>query len=213
MTRPVWLLLGAALSLAACSSAKESSPPRTASEQLMLSTAAERAADRVAARVAVDMPKGSKLFIDATNFEGTDGKYAIAAIRDRLLRVGGRLAKDRDSADLVVEIRAGALSMNDEQTLVGIPRFDVPVPLAGPVTFPEIALFKKRQRTGIAKFGATGYGAEDGAYVASSDLQYGLSRETEWVVLLFISWTTNDYVPEAVAEGIDSGIGVNVLRK
>ena len=213
MTRPLWFLLGAALSLAACSSAKESNPPRTATEQLMLSTAAERAADRVAARVAVDMPKGSKLFIDATNFEGTDGKYAVAAIRDRLLRVGGRLAKDRDSADLVVEIRAGALSMNDEQTLVGIPRFDVPVPLAGPVSFPEIALFKKRQRTGIAKFGATGYGAEDGAYVASSDLQYGLSRETEWVVLLFISWTTNDYVPEAVAEGIDSGIGVNVLRK
>ncbi len=213
MTRPLWFLLGAVLSLAACSSAKESNPPRTATEQLMLSTAAERAADRVAARVAVDMPKGSKLFIDATNFEGTDGKYAVAAIRDRLLRVGGRLAKDRDSADLVVEIRAGALSMNDEQTLVGIPRFDVPVPLAGPVSFPEIALFKKRQRTGIAKFGATGYGAEDGAYVASSDLQYGLSRETEWVVLLFISWTTNDYVPEAVAEGIDSGMGVNVLRK
>lgn len=213
MTRPFWLLLGAALLLAACSSAKESSPPRTATEQLMLSTAAERAADRVAARVAVDMPKGSKIFIDATNFEGTDGKYAIAAIRDRLLRFGGHLAKDRDSADMVVEIRAGALSMNDEQTLIGIPRFDVPVPLAGPVSFPEIALFKKRQRTGIAKFGATGYGAEDGAYVASSDLQYGLSRETEWVVLLFISWTTNDYMPEAVAEGIDSGIAVNVLRK
>lgn len=213
MTRPVWLLLGAALSLAACSSAKESSPPRTASEQLMLSTAAERAADRVAARVAVDMPKGSKLFIDATNFEGTDGKYAVAAIRDRLLRFGGRLAKDRDSADLVVEIRAGALSMNDEQTLVGIPRFDVPVPLAGPVTFPEIALFKKRQRTGIAKFGATGYGAEDGAYVASSDLQYGLSRETEWVVLLFISWTTNDYVPEEIEAGEDSAISFNLLPK
>jgi len=212
MTRPVWLLLGAALSLAACSTAKESNPPRTATEQLMLSTAAERAADRVAARVAADMPKGSKLFVDAANFEGLDGKYAIAAIRDRLLRLGGHLAKDRDSADMVVEIRAGALSMDDEQTLVGIPKFDVPVPLAGPVSFPEIALFKKRQRTGIAKFGATGYGAQEGQYVASSELQYGLSRETEWVVLLFISWTTNDYMPEEVEAGQDSEMSVNLLR-
>jgi hypothetical protein len=212
MSRSVWLLLGAVFALAACSSVKESNPPRTATEQLMLSTAADRAADRVAERVAADV-KGSKIFVDAANFEGLDGKYAIAAIRDRLLRLGGNLAKDRDSADMVVEIRAGALSMDDQQTLVGIPRFDIPVPLAGPVSFPEIALFKKRQRTGIAKFGATGYGAQDGHYVASTDAQYGLSRETQWVVLLFISWSTNDYMPEEIEEGTDSGLSVNVLRK
>ena len=213
MPRSVWPLLAAAALLAACSTAKESSPPRTATEQLMLSTAADRAAERIAEQVARDMPKGAKLFVDAANFEGVDGKYAIATIRDRLLRRGGALAKDRDSADLVVEIRAGALSMDDKQTLVGIPKFDVPVPLAGPVSFPEIALFKKRQRTGIAQFGATGYGAEDGRYVASTGPQYGLSRETEWVVLLFISWTTDDYMPEEVEAGTDSGISVNVLRQ
>lgn len=213
MPRPLWPLLAIVALLAACSTAKESSPPRTATEQLMLSTAADRAAERIAEQVARDMPKGAKLFVDAANFEGTDGKYAIAAIRDRLLRRGGALAKDRDSADLVVELRAGALSMDDKQTLVGIPKFDVPVPLAGPVSFPEIALFKKRQRTGIAQFGATGYGAEDGRYVVSTGPQYGLSRETEWVVLLFISWTTDDYMPEEVEAGTDSGITVNVLRQ
>lgn len=213
MSRRILPLVGVVLALAACSSAKESSPPRTATEQLMLSTAADRAAERIAEQVARDMPKGSKVFVDAANFEGTDGKYAVAAIRDRLLLRGANLAKDRDSAETVVEIRAGALSMDDKQTLVGIPRFDVPVPLAGPVSFPEIALFKKRQRTGIAQFGATGYGAQDGQYLASTGPQYGLSRETEWVVLLFISWTTNDYVPAEVEAGVDSGLGVTVLRQ
>ncbi len=208
MPRPLWPIFALILSLAACSSAKESNPQRTATEQLMISTAADRAAERLT----LDIPQGSKLFVDATNFEGTDGKYAIAAIRDRLLRLGGQLAKDRDSADLVVEIRSGALSMDDEQTLLGIPKFDVPIPLAGGFTFPEIALFKKRQRTGIAKFGATGFGAKEGEYVGSTGPQYGLSRETEWVVLLFISWTTTDYVPEEVQEGVDSGLSVNVLR-
>jgi hypothetical protein len=209
MSRSVWLLLGAALSLAACSSAKESSPPRTATEQLMLSAAADRAAERVT----LDMPPGSKVFVDAANFEGTDGKYAIGALRDRMLKLGGQLAKDRDSADIVVEIRSGALSLDDKQTLVGIPKFDIPVPLAGPVTFPEIALFKKRQRTGVAKVAATGYGAKEGQLVDATDPQYGLSRETEWVVLLFISWTTNDYMPEEIEQGTDAGIGVSVLRR
>lgn len=209
MPRSFWPLFAVLLSLAACSSAKESNPQRTATEQLMISTAADRAAERLT----LDIPRGSKIFVDATNFEGTDGKYAIAAIRDKLLRDGGQLMKDRDSADMVVEIRSGALSMDDEQTLVGIPKFDVPIPLTGSVPFPEIALFKKRQRTGIAKFGATGFGAKDGAYAASSGPQYGLSRETEWVVLLFISWTTTDYVPKEVEEGVDSGLSVRAIRK
>lgn len=56
-------------------------------------------------------------------------------------------------------------------------------------------------------------GAEDGADVASSDLQDGLSRESEGAAQPFISWTTNDDRPEAISEGIDRGIAVNVLHK
>ncbi|HEY4135896.1 MAG TPA: DUF6655 family protein [Alphaproteobacteria bacterium] len=207
MSRIVWPLIGALIALSACSSARESNPPRTATEQLLLSSAADRAAERIA----LNLPAGSKVFVDATNFEGTDAKYAIGAIRDRMLRLGGKLAPDRDHADIVVEIRAGALSLDDEQTLVGIPKFDFPIPLTGQATFPEIALFKKRQRTGVAKVAATGYGAKDGGMVDSTDPQYGLSRETEWVVLFFISWSTNDYAPKEVEQ--DAGISVNVLRQ
>ena len=45
--------------------------------------------------------------------------------------------------------------------------------LAGPDNFPETALFKKRQRTGIAKFGATGYGAEG----IDSDIGFNVQRK------------------------------------
>lgn len=41
-------LVGVLLALVACSAAKESNPPHTATEQLILSTAADRATERVA---------------------------------------------------------------------------------------------------------------------------------------------------------------------
>jgi hypothetical protein len=190
--------VGVALSLAAggCTTVRETSPQRTATEQLLISAAADQAAERLS----LEIPRNSRVFVDATNFEGTDGKYAIATLRDRLLRIGAQMAVDRSNSDVVVEIRSGALSLDEWQTLVGIPKFDVPIPLAGSFAFPEIALFKKRVRKGVAKFAATGFRSGDGGYLASSEPQLGYSQETQWVVLLFISWTTTDVYPEKERE-------------
>lgn len=181
-----------ALAIAACSTRRESNPQRTATEQLLISAAAERAADRVK----LDLPPDAKVFVDATNFEGLDGKYAVAAMRERILKLGAGLTADRDKADAVVEIRSGALSIDEQKILVGIPQFDVPIPLAGAVGIPEIALFKKAERKGVAKFAGVGYSAKDGKLTGASGEQYGFSRETRWVVLLFFSWETGDYLPE-----------------
>src|SRR3546814_4615338 len=109
----------AALGVGACATERESSPPRTATEQLMISAAADRAANKLA----LDIPKGARIFIDATNFEGIDGKYAVGAIREHFLERGARLAAGRSDADIVVEVRSGALSMDEKKTLVGIPHF------------------------------------------------------------------------------------------
>src|SRR3546814_13847409 len=88
----------AALGVGACATERESSPPRTATEQLMISAAADRAADKLA----LDIQKGARIFIDATHFEGIEGKYAarsLARQRDgrgrsvegRVIPVGGVL--------------------------------------------------------------------------------------------------------------------------
>ncbi|MGE5146759.1 MAG: DUF6655 family protein [Candidatus Eiseniibacteriota bacterium] len=192
-------LLGiAALALAGCTTERETSPPRTATEQLLISTAADRAAQQVSLTV----PKGAKLFVDSSNFEGTDAKYAIGALREQLLKGGGRLVAERKDADYVVEIRSGALSIDEDSILVGIPKMQIPIPLAGSFSFPEIALFKKEQRKGVAKFAAAGYGAKDGQFADASAPRYGFSHETEWVVLLFISWKTDDILPEDAREPI-----------
>src|SRR5882672_10809617 len=100
-------LLVLAAAVAGCSSIKDSAPSRTATEQLLISNAADHAADTLARTLRV---KGLA-FVDTANFDAIDGKYAVSAIRAALLRHGVRLTDDRKAADSIVEIRAGALSI------------------------------------------------------------------------------------------------------
>lgn len=180
------LLLG----LAGCSTTRESEPARTATEQLLISTAVDRALDRMNLRI----PEGTKIWVDAANFEGYDQKYAVGAIRDRLMREGGRLVADRGQADAVVEIRAGALSTDSDSLLIGIPSMDLPVPLAGQAKTPELALVKKNHDEGVAKIGITAYDAKTGvpeSFTLEEPL-YGFSNRTRWVVLSLFDWNESD---------------------
>lgn len=180
------------LIVGACSTRRDSNPQRTATEQLLISAAADRAAEGIALQV----PPGAKVFVDSSNVEGLDSKYAVAAMRERVLELGGQLVGSRADADAIVEIRSGALSIDEKKTLVGIPEFGIPIPLAGALEVPEIALFKKAQRKGVAKFAGVAYDAKDGRLIGTSEPQYGFSHETRWVVLLLFSWEDTDMMPE-----------------
>lgn len=185
-------LLSLVVTVGACTIRNESNPPRTATEQLLISTAA----DRAAARLNLDMPPNSKVFVDSSNIDGLDSKYAIATMRERILKLGAQLVADRGAADVVVEIRSGALSVDENNFLIGIPQFDVPIPLAGEIPFPEIALFKRAERDGVAKFAGVGYGAKDGKLLGATEPQFGFSQEKRYVLLLFFSWERRDFIPE-----------------
>ncbi len=190
-SRSVALLMLAAL-LAGCSSLKETDTGRTASEQMLLSTAAERAARQVALQI----PPGTPVFVDERYVEGQDSKYAISAIRDQILRRGARLVEERGQAEMAVELRIGALAIDDDNTLFGMPDFGVPIPLAGNVKVPEIPLFKKRTRQGVIKLAATTLNTKTGALVEAGDPVYGFAHKTDWGLLVFFSWSRNDLMPE-----------------
>jgi hypothetical protein len=185
-------LLSLLITLGACTIRNESNPPRTATEQLLISTAADRAAERLN----LDLPPNSKVFVDSTNIEGLDSKYAIATMRERMLKLGANLVADRGAADVVVEIRSGALSVDGDKFMIGIPQFDVPIPLAGDLPFPEIALFKRQERQGVAKFAGVGYDAKSGKLLGTTEPQFGTSHEKRYVLLLFFSWERRDFIPE-----------------
>ena len=189
-----------AAALGGCTTIRETDATPTASEQLLVSTAAERAVDRLDLAI----PHGTKVFLDTADFEGTDSKYVVGAVKDRLLRQGCLLVADKGQADTIVEIRAGALSANERQTLLGIPPIGLPVPMAGAVSLPEIALYKEEKRQGLAKIAATTYDAKTGGLVQSTGAQYGISHKDNWVILLVFDWSSNDLVPESERQrGID----------
>jgi hypothetical protein len=190
----------AAAALGGCSTTNESNPQRSATEELIISGAA----DRAAAQLDLAIPRGTKIFVDETKFDAStfDGKYALGRIEDQLVRNGARPVGDRKDADMVVAPYVGALSMDVDQFLIGIPKIDIPIPLAGTVGLPEIALYKKRTRTGIAKFAATAYPANKDIPASSTDPKYGVANEREWTLLLFIGWKKNDVAIEERESGL-----------
>jgi hypothetical protein len=187
---PVILLT---LALAACATQTETNPPRSATEELLISTAA----DRAAAKLALTIPPKTPVFVDAVNFDGTDSKYAIGAIRDSLLKQGVYLVDDKKKANTIIEIRSGALSTDKKDLLVGIPSFTIPIPFAASgIPFPKIALYESDNQEGVAKFAFTGEDAKTGKLLQSESPQYGFAHNTKKTVLVFVSWTDNDTLPE-----------------
>lgn len=184
----------AALLASGCASVRQTDPPRTATEELLISTAA----DRAAAQVKFELPKGSRVFVDAQYLDLDNvvyPKYTIASIRDQVIRQGLKLAADRKDADAILELRSGAQSINDSYDLVGIPNFSIPLPLLGQLTIPEIAFFKYHRQSGIAKMAVAVY-APDGSLLYSSGPQYGGSKQLRWSLLFLIHYTSDDTLPD-----------------
>lgn len=182
------------VALGACSELRLSEPGRTAREQLLFSTAIDRVCDKLA----LQLPENSKVFVDASYVEGSDSKYLVASLRDRILRHGGQLVGARGEADLVFEPRIGALSVDRKKTLVGTPSIPVPIPLTGEFNFPELALFKRDRQQGVVKLALTSYDAKTGALHSSQAPTYAFSQHTDWVVLLIFGWEDNDIMPDPV---------------
>lgn len=196
MIRRAILSVAVLLSLAACTSMRESQPGRTATEQLLFSVAAERAAEQLA----LNIPDDTKVFVDAAYVEGTDSKYLLSTIRDRVLRRGGALVDDKANAELVIEPRLGAISVDRKVMRVGTPDFEIPIPMTGGFPFPEITLFKRDRQQGVIKIALTSYDPKTGALVQSLDPVYGFSHRTQWGAMLFFFWTTNDLMPDGEGE-------------
>jgi hypothetical protein len=188
------LLLLPLLALAGCATVRQTDPPTTAEEQLLVSMAV----DRAVGKLKLGIPAGSRVFVDAANVDVDPNgtvmllpKYTIAAVRDQILRLGYKLVAERQQADYVVEMRNGGQAIDDKQIILGIPNTTIPVPLTGPVTVPEIAIFKYHRQHGLSKIGLAVYG-RDGAMAYSTGSQFGDSEQKHWTLLFLISFTSHD---------------------
>jgi hypothetical protein len=180
-----------ALLLAGCTAVRTTSPAESAEEQILVTTAADRAAAALAAQV----PAGISAWIDlhgmsATEQTSWDQAYGLAAIEDALLRHGITLKAERDQADAVILPRVGMLSTAERNVLLGLPSF--PVPLQPNMVVPALSFYSQNTANGSAKFAASVYDAKTGRLMVSTDPAYGFSHEESGTVLFVFTWRKND---------------------
>lgn len=186
----IGFLISAVFLLGGCASMKQTSPSRSATEQLLLSTSTDRALQY--ARLA-DFAH-QKVFLDTTYFDSYDSKYAVGEIRDALSRAGALLVDNVTNSDITIEARSGALSIDGAETLIGVPTMGVPVPLAGALQIPELALYKAQKQYSTAKIALLAYATHSREHVYSSGSLVGKSYN-KYHKILFIGWVATD-VPE-----------------
>jgi hypothetical protein len=190
--RLVPLACGAALFfVAGCVQTNMTNPVRSATEQLLLSTATDRAMKSVSLVVF----SGKKVFVDATYFDSYDAKNALGTVRDALNSAGALLVPTLTNAEYVVEARSGALSIDFTEFLLGMPNSGVPIPLAGTFNIPEIDLYKSQIQISRAKIALLAYVRTTGEHYFSSGPMTGKSYNINYKLLGLITWTRSD-IPE-----------------
>lgn len=178
-----------------CTITKMTEPTRSASEQLLLSTAA----DRALAKADLSMFARQKVFFDNSNFDSYDSKYVIGSLRDAICHAGAFLVKTAPEADIILEPRSGGLSIDRSDSLLGIPSTPTPVPLTGAVQLPEIYLYKSGKDFSIAKFVLFAYTNKTGEFFYSSGPLVGKAYDKNYNIIGMISWVRTD-VPEEQRE-------------
>lgn len=160
------------LMLAGCGTTRMSDSKRTATEQLLVSQAIDRAVMRVDVRPLA----GRSVFLETAFMDDVqDGKYLESALRHQLMASGCLLAKDRDAADVVVEARAGAVGTDRSSVLLGIPATSVTVQ-GNSTSTPELVLAKRSEQRGVAKLSVYAYERETGQPIWQSGEEHVASH-------------------------------------
>ncbi len=181
---PCTLALMLLVPLIGCGTTRTSSTSRTATEQLLISDAIDRAVGQVNFRALA----GQSVYLkdDALN-SVVDRQYLSSSLRQHLLASGCVLREDRTKAEFVVEARAGVIGTDNHDLLFGIPAMQVPqiVPLQGvvPSAIPEIPFAKRQEQRGLAKVAVFAYHRESGMPVWQSGMAVSESTAKNfWVV-------------------------------
>jgi hypothetical protein len=200
----VWriFLLPFAAVLSGCTTEQVTEASKAPAEQQLAVT---KAVDHAVDNLKLEIAPTTKVFVDSSYVDTEDKglvlpKYTIGAVRDLLLRAGANLVPERKEADVVAELRTGAQAVDRKGFLVGVPAFTIPVPLAGPVSTPELAVFKRDSQRGLSKVALTLYNAKSGALVNSTGVSYGDSRNNRYSALLVFTWSEQDVMPEKIPE-------------
>jgi hypothetical protein len=161
----------ALLALAGCGTTRWTDTQRTATEQLLVTDAIDRAVNDINFRPLA----GHTVFLDTQYVKlanpmlmnNDDPQYLISSLRQHLLASGCVMKEKREDAEYIVEARSGVLGTDRHDLLYGVPQTNLSgmASVQGfgvPAAIPEIPLAKKTVQRGVAKIAVFAYHRETG---------------------------------------------------
>lgn len=169
----------ALLTASGCATMKHSDTARTGVEQLLISSAADKALDRIDLRPI----SGAKVFIDEKYLDCVDKNYVLVGVHQRLLRNNCTIVGKAEEADVVIELASGGVGTDRTDLLFGLP--DIPLPPPSPISIPRLAIFERVRAMGTAKLTLVAYDAKTKTPVINSGYALARSDYMNWNVMGF----------------------------
>ena len=172
---------------------RETTTPRTATEQLLISTAGERAMKKFEKKLV--KLRGKRVAIDDSKFESVQKLYVVSSLKNLLSRneikvvpmkkkkyrvVGGKEVEL--GPNYVIEIRSAALGIKDSSFGLGVPPLPIPIPQTNLTSVaPGLYLFNRDKQEGWAKFQFWIYEPVTDTYIDQSGDLWGKAYYTQWI--------------------------------
>lgn len=185
--------------LVGCGTSKLTNTTRTATEQLLISDAMDRAVSQANFSVL----RGKHIYINTTPVEKiTDAPYLQSLVRQHALSCGCLLETKEEDAEIIVELRAGTSGTDQNDTLFGLSEMTIPG-FAGysSVSIPEVAIAKRTIQRATVKIGIFAYTRETHMPIwQSGNLQAESQAKNRWLLGMGPYRTGDIYEKEAFAE-------------
>lgn len=198
LTQPLTLALAllAGLASGCVNKQRMTQPAQSVGEQLLLSTAIDRTLSELDME-AIGRLKGFKVYLSTTYLKALDQEYLIGSLRDLLFSSGVLVVDDPVQAQMIVEVRSGANSLDSATVTAGIAEDQaLPNPVTGaPVALPELALFKKENNVSVTTVALVAYHADTRVHVFSSGTLLGGAYDRHYQILGLLRLRFTD-VPE-----------------
>ena len=166
--------------------------PKTPDEQLYLSKAIERAIKDSD----LGIPEGTSITLEASGLvidQSLKGDISSVFARDVLHGWLGKqgLIIRQEEKDATLSVRMIIESLGARR---GVRMFGMPATESAwlPIATPELALYKRDFRQGIARFYFDIFDTESGRFVRSTDSLEGHVTTTVYTALFFIRWQKSD---------------------
>lgn len=183
------------LCLAGCASIRVTDPPRSATEQFLLSQAVEKAVGQLS----VDALRDRLVYVDTRFLPDAQNRadpqnlvfqqnqeflFLAAEVRAKLLGSGVRLAEKKEESQIVLELRSQGVGIDRTEFLLGLPAVvlgDATGSANVPVATPELSIVKRTTQKGFAAVAFSAYWRQTGELVAQSGPVSGkTSRQDYW---------------------------------